>query len=341
MTPAPAEPDPTLEEWRELYAAAGEYGRLAPWDWMADTDVFGVQDPETGTIGWCCVFGGAGEVFGLMVYAGTEGLAVHHGMATEAIGVDDAGYLQAGWLASFEDRPDLDRADLAVIKRLGLRFRGRRAWPRFRTYTPGFLPWRLTGGDARFLATALRQAIPVALRLQEDADAVVPDEAEGFLVRVAGGSGGPWQDRRLVPPPIVREAPPPGDQLRVRRLRDRLHRQAAEWECDYYHSPAIIDDGRHRPYFASSFLVVDGRSGMVLQAEMGEPPLRPAVLQEQFLDAIEKLGVIPTEVRVKRGLVHDALAPLAGGLGLNLRRTPTLPALDPASASLAAHLRRH
>jgi hypothetical protein len=79
---------------------------------------------------------------------------------------------------------------------------------------------------------------------------------------------------------------------------------------------------------------------MILQAEMGEPPLRPAVLQQQFLDTVEKLGVVPERVRVKRGLVHDALAPLAEGLGLRLRTTRTLPALDPASASLAAHLRR-
>jgi hypothetical protein len=138
----------------------------------------------------------------------------------------------------------------------------------------------------------------------------------------------------------VPEAPSPGDDLRVRRLRDRLPVQAAEWECDYYYSPAIIDDGRRRPYFASAFLLVDGRRGMVLHAEMGEPPLRPAVIQQQFLDALEKLGGIPREIRVKRGLVYDALAPLADGLGLNLRKTLTLPALDPASASLAAHLRR-
>lgn len=337
---APEPGDPTREEWRELYAAADEYRALAPWDWMFDADVFGVQDPASGEIGWCSVFGAAGQVFGLMVYAGTAGLAVHRATADGQIGVDDAGYLQHGWLASFEDRGELDREDLATIKDLALRYRGRHAWPRFRSYVPGCLPWRLTGAEARFLAVALREAVTVARRLRDGTETAGPDDAGRYLVRVPGLPGAPWEDRRLAPAPAAPDALPPIDELRVRRLRERLRRESATWECDYYHSPAIIDDGAQRPYFASLFLVVDGRSGLVLTMEMGAPPLDPAFLQQQFLGALEGLGLIPGTVAVKREPVRAALAPLAAGLDLTLRAVPALPALDRATAALAAHLRR-
>jgi len=36
---------PTQEEWKDLYEAARMFKELAPWKWMEDPDVFGVQEP--------------------------------------------------------------------------------------------------------------------------------------------------------------------------------------------------------------------------------------------------------------------------------------------------------
>lgn len=41
-------PEPTLDQWRDLYDAATALPDLAPWRWMADEDLFAVRDPETG-----------------------------------------------------------------------------------------------------------------------------------------------------------------------------------------------------------------------------------------------------------------------------------------------------
>jgi hypothetical protein len=46
---------PTLNDWRRLYQAAMSFKEIAPWEWMAETDVFGVQDPERGEIGFVSV----------------------------------------------------------------------------------------------------------------------------------------------------------------------------------------------------------------------------------------------------------------------------------------------
>ena len=42
--------------------------------------------------------------------------------------------------ASFEDRNELRDKDRQVIKELGLKFRGRQAWPMFRSYRTGLCP---------------------------------------------------------------------------------------------------------------------------------------------------------------------------------------------------------
>ncbi len=333
-------PEPTIEDWTSLYAAALDFRALAPWKWLADTDIFGVRNPDTGEIGWCSVFGAGGQVYGLMVHRGTRGLLVHHGMATGQIDVEDARYVQDGWLASFENRSALERGDLAIVERLGLALRGRKAWPMFRRYEPGFLPWPLTGDAAAFLTVALQQASDVATRFRDDPEAVGPDDPGRFLVRVSrsGPAGAIWSDQRLAPPPPVRDASASIDELRVRRLSRSLQRSTVHWECDYYHSPAIIAERGRRPYFASLFLLVDRRSGMIVHMELGKPPLSAEVLCTQFLDALEKLGTVPGTVVVKRGLVHDALAPLADGLGFAVQLERALPALDEARAALAAHV---
>ena len=59
-------PSCPLPVWKKLYEATLAFGSIEPWEWMSDTDVFGVQNPEDGEIGYCCVLGELGEVLGLV-----------------------------------------------------------------------------------------------------------------------------------------------------------------------------------------------------------------------------------------------------------------------------------
>src|SRR5437773_9231029 len=188
---------PSLEEWRELYEAAIAFHDAAPWQWMWDSDQFGVQDPESGEIGYCCVMGRLGEHYALAVYNGSEGLAGLWRMreAGPRAYRDPAEVLswQNCLMASFEDRSMLNKRDLDTIKALGLKFRGRNAWPQFRSYRPGYAPWYLTTPEARFLTLCLRQAMEVATRFREQPDLLPEVGPQGpYLVRVPEKQGDQW-----------------------------------------------------------------------------------------------------------------------------------------------------
>ncbi len=65
--------EPSLKEWRKLYEAAMRVKKIAPWDWMDETDIFGVQNPETDETGFVSVMGAGGEHFAIGVYLGCRG----------------------------------------------------------------------------------------------------------------------------------------------------------------------------------------------------------------------------------------------------------------------------
>ena len=39
--------EPKLKEWKDLYEAAIDFRKIECWEWMYDTDLFGIQNPDT------------------------------------------------------------------------------------------------------------------------------------------------------------------------------------------------------------------------------------------------------------------------------------------------------
>ncbi|MBW3625638.1 MAG: hypothetical protein KY468_19770 [Armatimonadetes bacterium] len=200
--------DVSLKELAELFEAARSFKFVEPWDWMFDSDLFGVRNPETGEIGYCCVMGNLGEHYALAVYRGSEGLDGYLCMQQGYVPEDplDALAMQYALMASFEDREAMSKEDRQVMKELGLKFRGRNAWPQFRSYRPGYQPWYLTGEEARFLALALDQSVEVAVRIQGDPD-LLERVPEGHVLVRTRDAGGEWRDEFLRPEPYRKPEP--------------------------------------------------------------------------------------------------------------------------------------
>ncbi len=339
---------PSPELWRRLYAVTNKFFDLAPWQWMSDADIFGVRDPKTGVVNYCCIMGQAGEHFALAVYLGEEGLKGYLQVFTGAIREDnpDALHVQKCLMASFGDKDNLIQEDRFIIKQLGLKFRGQNSWPLFRDYTPGFLPWLINDSQASLLETTIQQAGEVALRFQKNHALLSAPDEHAFLVRALNKQG-IWIDEWVMPkidnyePDVAREtADGANDLSRLDKIKKSTGPYNGVLEIDYFYSPMPIDDGKSRPYFPRTMLCVDSDSFFILGVHMFEQGERPEKIREEIINIIEKNAMVPKIIAVKRDDLFALLHPLAVRLGIVIELREKLPAIADAKRSMSEFFRQ-
>jgi hypothetical protein len=334
---------PSLNDWKKLYEATAAFKALEAWNWMSDADLFGVRNPQNGEIGYCCVMGQLGEVFGMAVYQGSEGLDGYLRMQSGELAPDDlhVGYIQKCLLASFEDRASLEKEDLQTIKKLGLKFRGRNAWPQFRSYLPGYVPWFLTKDEARFLTIVMEQAIDVALRFKEDRDILEAPTEDSVMVRSLESRDREkhWQDE-WVKLPSEREADADiesPDEFRLRRIQKNVTEKRGIWEIGYFVLPAPVDEGE-RPYFPYATVVADASSGMLIQTWLASPEQFYAEFPKGLLSLVEETGVLPQGILVDEYNTFRMIEPIASKLGLDLEVIDELETIEEFKEGLYSYL---
>lgn len=330
---------PSLKEWKSLYEEAMAFKKLECWKWAFDSDIFGVQNPENGEIGYCCILGHFGEVFGLVMYLGTNGLEGYLKIQSGEIGPEDIDVIhtQKCLMVSFEDRNELKKADLQVIKDLGLKFRGRKEWPLFRNHQPGYLPWYLTRKDVIFLTTALQQTIEVSKRLKEDKNLLTPPKEGFYLARVPKMKvkKSIWEDKWLSPVPIIEEDEtfPKVDEVRIQRIKKKVNQNSNTWEIDFFYSPFVIQD-KERPYFPLICLFVDRNSSLIMGFHLSDSLKYRSEFKEKFLGIIEQLNSFPKEVMVKRKQVYDLFEPITRRFGTEIHMVETLEEIEEVKESM-------
>lgn len=340
---------PSTDEWNALYAAGIAFRDLAPWQWVTENQVFGVQNPEDGQIGYVVIMGELKEVFALALYEGSEGLnglyAMQHG-----VGADnpvDLLVLQKCLMASCENREQLDKEDLALMKALGLKFRGRNAWVQFRSYEPGFVPWYLTAPQARFLTLALQQVTEIAQRLQEN-PRLLPRAREWgeYLVRVPENTpeGLVWHDerKRPVPLPSPTESPclPPELIAQAHQLME-MDATHGILEMDYFLLPQAVQEKKEdRPSFPYMIMAADSRSGMLIATDMVPRPEVGIAFAETLLTVVERLEMRPDTVLVSSKETAALLKPVADILEIHVKPARRLPAIAEARKGLSQFMGR-
>lgn len=335
--------DPTLEEWRRLYDAMNGVKTLTPWTWMKETDIFGIQDPHTGDLGFVSVMGMLGEHYAIALY--TSPAALYEFWDLQEAGPSDfpGKILEIPQLqASLTSRQDLQKQDYDIIKQLGLRFRGKAAWPCFRSHQPGCLPWFIDNDEARLLTWALEQTLDVAPRVKENPALLTPTDEESYLMRIPVQTPDSlvWRDQVTpIPPPEPEDIP---IELEEQFLESLTHlpkaKQDLEADVFMFPSPVREEETSPRPFFPYVVLIVSSQNGMVLGTDMLAPlpslnDMRGSV-PAKILATFKKLGFLPERILVSSDMLFTLLEPVTRELNIKLRRTRKLKNLEQAKQSM-------
>jgi hypothetical protein len=334
------------QPWRQLYELAEEVRNLAPWQWMRESEVFGVEDSAEGNVHFVSVMGSEGMHFAVSAYRGIEALHRIMNLNEEEIYDYPERLMEIPQIQlSFEDRKHLADHAYKKIRSLGLRYRGQNAWPQFQSFRPGYAPWRLQADEMHVMSTVLEQLLEVAPQLRSNPDLLAFDDFETFLVRVpADPSGKTWQDE----PRRFRTAPEEKpaaylSELSAARLR-KLKRQPVFLEVDFFMTPAMIGKKGDRMLNGYALMAVENGEGMIIGLEMlvADPSLQSMWHQipEALAKQLTKAGFLPEALVARSTLLADLLDPFAKALDCDLLHSNTLPNLDPAKESLSEHLGR-
>lgn len=337
---------PTAEQWRQAYKLAGEIKKMAPWTWMHDCVHIGFMDPKDASPRFISVMGGEGEHIAIAVYRRVEDLFHILDMLSdpdaEAEEILELSQLQL----SFEDRDYLQAADRQVIKQLKLSFRGRQAWPCFRSFLPGQFPWHVDSDELRLLCLGLEQVLAVAPRFKDDEDELdrlsdLGIDEQVFLMRtlVTEAGGSQWQESmvEITRPESVEFVAELGEEL-LERVRG-LPVSKNKIEVDLHMLPSPTMDPRsERPFFPYVLLAVEQDRGSVVGCEVIAPlPSLDTVYHESaglMLDVLLQQDARPQEIHVRSARTASLLRDLCERLDIRLKQRSSLPYWEEAFESL-------
>ncbi len=335
-------------EARPLINLAIELKQLAPWQWMQETDLIGIEHPETGEIGFMSIMGTLGEHEALALYLGAEGFYDFIDMVTDDDATADRVIGIRHVQAAFSDRQYLEKRDRDLLKELGFKFRGPMCWPSFRSYRAGYTPWFITRAEARFLIHALTQILEVAKRIRDEPQPFHPTgrvEKNGYLMRVSRKEESRlvWEDQVwLIPRPMQEPIQGVIDRELLEGLR-HIPQVNLELEVDLFMAPGRIGKPGDRPLAIYLLFLADSDSGFILGHEVKTAAESFAVMHASIPESIAQMlwknQIVPAKLIVRSQLLGDLLTPLTQELNIELRRSEELPAIDEAAEAMTAWMR--
>jgi hypothetical protein len=343
---APPAPIVPLDVWRELYQAAADFQVLAPWRWMDDRHILGINN-ERG-VRLVSVLGNIAEVFGLASYRGSAGANFLLRLRRREFAPEnpDACFYQDALLADFVPRNQLPKEAQALVRELDFQppVRKPKLYPEFLSYKPGYVPWHIDESEARLLLDDLRKSFRFAELLQAQPtlfDCRQENEFPFFPIAVAEPLTIAQFEWHIVAPiPLAADQAVDPRDFDLPPLLALPRPSGTAWELTAFYSPQPIGEPP-RPYFPKMALGVDAASGMVLAFELGTPNKTMAQAAALGLvKSIQASGCRPVTIRVDSASLFRTLRPMADALGAKLVQVTSLRMAVEARRSLEAFSQR-
>ena len=320
---------PSIEQWEALYEVAENLKKLAPWRALYDTDILVLQLPGRKEPIYCSVMGQGGMSFGIGIYPGHESfLRLNRIINQDAYSPELLALEQDCLMCNFGSREDIETEDRAVMKQLGLRFRGANQWIYFRSMAPGQFPWYLDANQAELLTAALQNLFMLCVCYMEGKLKADFDAGE-TLLRWYDPEKEMWFNGVIpMPAPKLDRSLDLQDELLLARLK-RKKKTNARLELDSFYLPIPIQEDKLSPPAGIHMaLLVDKDSGVVLDQSTDGPDMPAlAAAPSMLVNYMEEYGR-PAAVYVRSEWMGTLLRNTCKAVGVRLVEDEGIPMLD-------------
>ncbi len=329
----------STQESKKLYELTAKFKKIAPWNWMTDSNIFAVKNPADGQIGYCCVGGAEETQFGLTVYLGSEGLKTYLEIIDgKAENNPEFFFKFDSMMLSFVHRRNIPQNQVNHFKKLGLEFNNINSWPLIERYIPGYAPYKLTKKETLFLTCILEQAINVCNRFSKNPELLVSADPDLIFTRVPEKDGDTffWKDDFCKPAPIKPQVPctPEFSQKLLEEAKETCTFLKSDWEVGAFYFPKPVAEKGKRPYLPFALLCVDAASGQITNCSLFKTSKNNKELPNEFLKVVMKKQEIPKNILIVSDEHKRLLAPVCASLNIGCFSREFLPLLNMAEEGL-------
>lgn len=334
--------------WRRIYSLAKDIYNLAPWNWLYESDVFGVKIPNTDRIYFVSIMGSGGEFQAISAYRGTKALGQFNQLQNEEETVPPETILTIPHIMlSFTDRENLSPEQLASIKSTGLKFRGAGIWPSLKETVPAYLPVLPEGTSLSDASIILEQTLEVARRTVNDPDILCQESEEyyAFLIREhdENDRGTSWRD---IYEPIEMDQVKTSYKLVYRKESLKKISLFPERrmiiQMDLVLLPSPVKEKGQKGYFPFVLLMADKKTGLIIGMNMLTPIPDLDTMYEsvpqKVLDELVNFGYRPQRIEVRSDLLNELVAKALKMAGCRQLKVKNLHSIDEAVASITSNM---
>lgn len=303
------------ETIHKVYLEAMNIANLEPWETINDSEVFAIEHPVSHLLYFVQVVGKSQPLFGIQISKGYEAYL----RLQDWLKYGDSS-IKANRLAlyslyyDFEPLQEIDAQRLSIAEVSAPTLKG---WPRFRDFTPEYLPWHPSDEDFSILELLLPQ-IRLMLQIAKTAPTSL-SSPDGCLIRRL--QQGIWHTEVQNRMPEEREKLSYLRPEQPQAIRELPSNSGATFEAILGLSdiPFQTKVGE-RPFYPWIFLLIDAADGQLLDYRLTARSESFASVSEGFIEALAKAGYRPGEILVDTEMTQVILTGVCQDLNIPVRK---------------------
>lgn len=258
------------EVWRQLYTYVDEWVQLKPWEVLWSNDFVALEINEKTY--YCTIMGKLGDCIGVSIYEGEEGYAdlcsIAHEYPDQAI-TQYMMFEQNCLTFYMGDREEVPKGQKEIIKKLGLKYRGKGHWPYFLSFVPRFYPYEINDQQTSVIVQVFKHLIPLMKAYMNHEVAVDFDNGEILFAHDHHG----WKYEAI-------QRPEEQEKFYVVDLEDQQYlnylKELPQTQNQYiidlaYLSGGLVDEAYDRPVSSLVLLALDVDSQQIIKVSMPRP----------------------------------------------------------------------